>query len=250
MYVLNNKQIECFKDLTHLIPNFISDRGDLKLENVEKSKEFRVICDAKDITSYTLKTDTLLEPSPIMEFIKDIEDNYAKKLQTHVPLRYLDILTQTESMYILDSRLGMSIGWRRLFEDFVGENYGVLIYSKPKLRYDSVSTQYGFINRGDLSNWKQHAAKIADALLNRPVLPNNNLRPSIQSILNSNSTLRDSLLDQDEIKKLVNYHSNISKFIHGDIISQPSEKYLKDALEDLLKDCLSYFNNGMRWGVP
>lgn len=248
MFVLPNSKILCSKESSHRIPNFIVNGKELHLEEIELLKEFRVICDKNDVTSYTLITDTSLEFSPITEFLLDMEERYAKELQKHVPLRFLDILSQTESQLVLDFRYGVSIGWRRLFEDFVAENFGVLIYGKPKGNYRDISTHYGFISNKDLASWKQHANLLLEALVKTPILPKNEKRGEIREILKGNKTLQDSLLDQKVLTELVQSYGRLSSYIHGDS-SEPSQKYLEDALVLILSSCLDYFNQGMKWGT-
>ena len=243
MYVINKGQINCVRDAGHDIPNFLIDSGELRLDKVTLYKEFRVICDNLDVSSYTLKSPALVEPSPIMDFTEEMERNYGRPLMSFVPSKYLDILKQTESLFVLDFRYGMAIGLRRLLEDFVIENYGVLIFEPTLFRKSP------FPSSKKLSLKKKRTSWILEALLKKRVFSSNEYKMKVESALSRDQRFSSALLSDSDLKGLFDIYNSVSDYIHGKS-SEPSSIEFRDWLELLLRCCLEYCNRNIGWGMP
>ena len=243
MYIIQNGEILCGKKDDHKVPNFIVNGNELHLDNVEFHKEFRVICDQKDVTGYILENSTMLKTSSIMGFIDHIGEDYAKYLQGKVPSRLLDVLTETESMLAMDSRIGTSIGIRRFLEALVIENFAVLIY-KPSL--------FGkFISLPEKENlWNKHLGMILKALLSSPKGDSDFIHKYVNPVKDAkknNPKFRNAVTGQPDLSKLLNIYEQISKYIHG-ATSQLDRNYLKDSLEFVLQSTMSFVKLNMGWG--
>lgn len=243
MYSISNAQINCSKDSGHEIPNFFVDSGVLKIQRVTLFKEFHVICESKDISSYTLKSSSLLEPSPIMDYIREIETKYGRPLMNFAPGRYLDILKETESLYALDFRYGMAIGLRRLLEDFIIENYGVLVFF-PML---FGKTNFPLKSKSKLKDMR--SSWILDAMIANGKFKRNIYKTKVSRAISNNTKLRAALLSEADFQRLFHLYGEVSDYIHGKS-AQPSSMKFKDWLELVLKCCLDYCNKNIGWGMP
>ena len=249
-YSLINMKIVCSREQQHDIPNFLQKGGTLEIENIQELKEFRVICENKDVTGYTLKTGGTLEQSQIMDFIEGIEKNFAIPLMGKVPSRYLDVLTETENLCVLDYRYGVSIGIRRLLEDFVIENYGALIHKSGRY-FGKPFPPKQLENLRNL-NAKYILAVLSPFASNISSLVSNdtykNYKLQIDKLLVPGSLLVRALLDPNSFDRLFKLYNFISNYLHGNG-AEPSQLELKDGMEFVMSSCYEYMKKGMGWGV-
>ncbi len=249
-YSITDMKVVCSREQQHDIPNFLQNGGTLEIENIQELKEFRVICENKDVTGYTLKTGAILEQSQIMDFIDGIEKNFARPLMGKVPSRYLDVLTETENLCVLDYRYGVSIGLRRLIEDFVIENYGALIHKSGKYFGKPFPS-------GQLKQLRNLNAKYILAVLSPSASSVNDLvssqiykgyKSTIDELLGTRSPFLKALLEPEYFDRLFKFYNFISNYLHGNG-AEPSQLELKDGIELVMSSCISYMERGMGWGV-
>lgn len=248
---ISSSRIECKTDAIHDLPSFLHNDGKLLISGVRPLEIFRVVCEKKDVSSYYITTQRGVKPSQMMDFLEDIEKNYAVKyLLGRVPNRYLDILSKTENLFALDSRYGMAVGVRRLLEDFIVENYAVLIFYPE--------TKYGHkFNKKQLDRLrKKHAGRIialyspkaqTDLRGMRKPLDRTYLDPATRA-LSTNSKLQAALLSPSRFDSMYRLYNLVSQFIHGRG-GEPSEGELRDGLMLVMESCKEYITKGIGWGI-
>ena len=248
---ISSSRIECKTNATHDLPSFLHNDEKLLISRVRPLEIFRVICEKKDVSSYYITTQRGLEPSQMMDFLGDIEKNYAvKHLLGRVPNRYLDILSKTENLFALDSRYGMAVGVRRLLEDFIVENYAVLIFYPE--------TEYGHkFSKKQLDGLrKKHAGKIIALYSPRAQKDLRGMRKSLDrtyldpanKALSTNSKLQAALLSTSRFDSMYRLYNLVSQFIHGRG-GEPSEGELRDGLMLVMESCKEYITKGIGWGI-
>lgn len=245
MYTINEGKVQCHKEESHTFPSVMLTNNPILVDGVELFQDFRLVCDKKDVVSYNLVASDKLEKSKIMNQIEDVEKT-ANSLQGRVSDDFLQVLTRTESMFTLDFRYGIAIGIRRLLEDFVIENYGVLTFF-PHYRFH---TKFGYADLKSLKD--KHAGQILAAL--SPAAKKmrweigNFYSSNVGKALSSNPQFRPALLPDSEIDNLFLMYNNLSEYLHGNS-GEPSSDELMDNLTSLLKACETFINKNMGWGI-
>ncbi len=185
-----------------------------------------------------------------MDFINDIEANYGRPLMGKVPSRYLDVLTETENLYVLDYRYGMSIGVRRLLEDFIIENYGAMIHKSGKLFGQQFPSQQlrqlrNINAKYILAVFSPYASNI-DSLASTENFKG--YKNKIDGVLLTGGVLKRALLENIVFDELFRLYDFISDYLHGNG-GEPSQKGLMDGLTLVMKSCSDYVQKGLGWGV-
>ncbi len=250
-YRLSNVDVTCFKVSKDEIPSFYRKSATLMIERVQLHREFHVICESRHVTGYTLNDPPSLDRSPIMEFVQDLEDNLAIPLMGRVPNQFLNMLTEIESLYVLDFKYGMSIGVRRLLEDFVIENYGT------QLEKSGECFGKKFTNE-ELKGLKTMNAKYILAIFSPLASKDENitnhekykkyLKKKEKLYPSQAKRLEDSLLASTTFDKLFNLYKSVSDYIHGNS-GELSQSVMKDGLILVMQSCKDYIEKGFGWGV-